>query len=169
MPHKEIVFPTPEQRSKEQYVIKSGKIRKKYKTVIEKYHASGSLNDSQLSAAETLYCDARIGGVLSNMRSMDYTKLVTPVRGRPGEQSWKQAHHHRRFLDAMFSPNIGRMNREVLWHVVIMDCEISSFTRISRSFAAIVLREALTDLAEHYRKPRKRVYEELTSTTQEQT
>lgn len=141
-----IVLPTSEFANKIDLIIQNKKIRRKYSCNIDKYNRLGRISDDQYRAGLRLYADAIMGGVLANMKAIDYMRQ--PSGG--GDSSWQRAEKHKAFGDAMYKSDLGNLERQMLWHVVIFDNDVSSF-HANRHFAAELLKETLATLAEYYK------------------
>lgn len=153
-PHdnKIIELPALEQIKKGLLVVRGGKYRSQYATKLEKYHAGGSISEDQYRAGDRLYQDAYHGGVLNQLKAIDYTKAKEGGRDFKDleQMSWLRADKHKQFSDAMFCTEIGRVQRDILWWVCIFDCETSGFSD-NRNFAIGLLRETLNELARYYK------------------
>lgn len=143
-----IELPNAEQIKKGLFKISGGKIRRKYASALEKYFAYGSIDDEQYRAGQRLYEDAYNGGVLSNLKAIDYSKMRTSTKE---DMSWYVDDKRKKFSNAMFSKEIGRVQREILWHVVIFDEDIIKFDK-NRHYAIGLLRETLNELVRHYKR-----------------
>lgn len=149
-----IELPTKEQRLKSPYVATEGKVRKKYATVLEEYYGKGYISLDQFNAGERLHADAYHGGVLSQLKAIDYTRAkeaAASVKALHEISEFKADKHHN-FSNAMYNPEIGRVQREILYHICIFDMDASSFGQ--RHFAMGLLRETLNELIRYYRNLR---------------
>lgn len=152
--NKIIEIPNKQQMNKNEYVVREGKFRKKYATNLERYYAEGILSEDQYRAGDRLYQDAYHGGVLSQIKAIDYTAAKENPGGiKKMEMSWLRADKHKSFSDAMHSTEIGRLGRDILWHICIFDFNIKSFDE-NRHFASGLLRETLNELVRYYRNQR---------------
>lgn len=139
-----------------QYEIQEGKARRASSSVLEKYQKSGTITAEQARAGQRLYQSAVIGGVLSGIKGQDYTSFTqvrqTGPRG-PENMSDYRVEKLEEFRNAMYSREIGRVGREILWHVCIEDGELSNFDRDQKStlYARMLLKETLEDLITHYK------------------
>lgn len=148
--------PNLNNQEKHEYLQSEGRYRLKYNSNLEKYLDTNVINEDQFRAGMRLYQDAVKGGVLSGIKGQDYTSFMQP-RGSGG----KRADHisdyvaikQQEFGNAMYSQELGRKDRQILWHICIEDGDLSSFDPAERStlYARKCLKEALQSLLHHYR------------------
>lgn len=150
--------PTPEQLKKFAYV-KTGKVtRRKDASNIEKYYRLKKIDEQQYHAAERLLADALRGGVLNpyGRSTSDFCpdEVQLPKLRASGDSAWIKCFKAKNFRDALYSRDIGRPSREILWQVVVMDMPISS-TGGNHRIKGYLLREALKDLHRYYERIRR--------------
>lgn len=146
-----VELPPKEQLKKNEYIISSGKIRKKYASNLEKYLSLGTIDQNQYRAGLRLHQDAVMGGLMAEARGIDYTRFLMPRSAFKEREATEYATDRRKsYREAMYCKDIGRSQREILWHVAILDNDVNSFPG-GRDYARVLLRETLTDLANHYK------------------
>jgi len=148
--NKMIELPAIEQIRKAMFVVTNGKYRKKYTTVLEKYYCTGIISEAQFNAGTRLYINAYYGGVLSQIKSLDLTKAREIGSTKKHEMSDNQADHHHNFSNAINSKELGRIQKDILWHVCICDEPLNKFSD-NKMFASGLLRETLNELIHHYK------------------
>jgi hypothetical protein len=145
-----IELPNIEQIKKAMFVVVNNKYQKKYATNLERYYHTGIISEAQYYAGTRLYCDAYYGGVLSQMKAIDYTRAKEIGSTNKYEMSSNQADKHHNFSNAINCKEIGRIQRDILWRICIYDESIQDFCEDKR-FAAGLLRETLNELVRYYR------------------
>jgi hypothetical protein len=148
--NKMIELPAIEQIRKAMFVVTNGKYRKQYATLLERYFCTGIISKAQFHAGTRLYSDAYYGGVLSQIKALDYTKAKEIGSTKKYEMSSNQAEKHHNFSNAINSKELGRIQKDILWHVCIFDEPLNKFSD-NKMFASGLLRETLNELIHHYR------------------
>lgn len=152
-PNRIIELPALEQIKKGFFSVTERGYRKKYSTNLEKYFCKGSISLEQYNAGCRLYADAYHGGVLNSFRAMDYTKAKESGNLKTGEMSWLAADKHKNFSNAINSPDLGRVQKNILWEICIWDFSLSDVAEEPK-YAIGLLRESLNELVRHYRRQR---------------
>lgn len=146
-------LPTKEHSQKEEFILSEGKVKKKYATNLEKYYYRGSLDIDQYNAGIRLNKDAILGGLFGpGLKGIDYSTfaVVSTTGYREAELSDMQIDRRTSFSNAMHNKEFGRIQRDVLWHVCVMDNDITSFNPASPHYSRVLLSETLHDLHRFY-------------------
>lgn len=149
-----IELPTKEQRQKSIYIATEGKVRKKYATVLEEYYGKGYISEDQFRAGERLHSDAYHGGVLSQLKAIDYTRAKEAAASSKALEQISEfrADKHHNFSNAMYNTDIGRAGRDVLYNICIFDMSASDLG--PRHYVMGALRVTLNELVRYYRNLR---------------
>jgi hypothetical protein len=146
-----IELPAIEQIRKAMFTVVDGKYKKPYASLLEKYYVKGIISEAQYHAGTRLYTDAYYGGVLSQLKAIDYTKAKEIGSTIKFDMSVNQADKHHNFSNAINNNEFGRIQKDILWHVCIFDMPLNQFSD-NKMFASGLLRETLNELVRYYKK-----------------
>jgi hypothetical protein len=145
--------PNKEQAAKKEYITTDRGIRAKYESNLHRYLAQGIITEDQFRAGNRLFISATVGGALSGIKGMDPTTMGMTSTGAKGEMSDYRCEKYMEYLAAMNAPNLGRVNKNILYWVCILDNDLTSFDQSQKNdtrYAKRLLAESLTDLVEFY-------------------